>query len=75
MYCRYSYFGPLDILKESIQIDVIDMEPVPVAGPSVAHLHNRMPVILSPQFYETWLGSNKKDTDKLKRILREGLKV
>jgi len=34
---RYSYFGPLDILKESIQIDVIDMEPVPVAGPSVAH--------------------------------------
>jgi len=25
---RYSYFGPLSILKESIQIDVIDEEPV-----------------------------------------------
>lgn len=26
---RYSYFGPLDILKESIQIDFIDDEPTP----------------------------------------------
>lgn len=42
------------------------------AGPSVRAIHHRMPVILKPGYYQTWLDPEIQNTEKLKQILQEG---
>ena len=42
------------------------------ASPSIQHIHNRMPVILSLQYYEDWLNPELNDTGELNRIFKIG---
>jgi putative SOS response-associated peptidase YedK len=41
-----------------------------VAAPNVAHIHDRMPVIIPPSAYSEWLDRRNEDTDRLDRLLR-----
>lgn len=42
------------------------------ASPQIAHLHNRMPVILTAGFYQNWLDPGLQDFGELQEILRAG---
>jgi putative SOS response-associated peptidase YedK len=42
------------------------------ASPQIAHLHHRMPVILSAGFYQNWLDPGLQDVGELQEILRVG---
>ena len=42
------------------------------ACPQIAHIHNRMPVILNPELYERWIDPDLVDVDELGEILRDG---
>ena len=42
------------------------------SSPSVQHIHNRMPVILSPQYYEDWLNAGLNDTGEINGIFQIG---
>lgn len=44
-----------------------------VASGSIRELHNRMPVIIMPEFYEKWLDTETKDSRELMAILQDGL--
>jgi putative SOS response-associated peptidase YedK len=37
--------------------------------PSIAHIHDRMPVILSPETYAEWLDPGNRDVERLDRLL------
>ena len=41
-----------------------------VASKSVREIHDRMPVILSPETYDAWLDTENRDAGKLNSILR-----
>ena len=41
------------------------------ASESVSAIHHRMPVILRPHIYHTWLDSAAKDADQLKQLMQE----
>jgi len=43
-----------------------------VASESLKDIHHRMPVILRPEVYETWLDPENQDTSVLKEILSNG---
>ena len=43
------------------------------ASESISELHNRMPVILDPEFYEKWLNVEKQDPKELEIILQDGV--
>ena len=43
------------------------------ASRSICDIHNRMPVILMPEFYEKWLNTEVKDQKELRVILQDGL--
>ncbi|HUV76519.1 MAG TPA: SOS response-associated peptidase [Desulfobacterales bacterium] len=40
---------------------------------SIREIHDRIPVILSPEFHEKWLNTDMQDPKALKIILREGM--
>lgn len=42
------------------------------ASPLIKHIHDRMPVILAPQYYEAWLNPKLEDSNELYRILQTG---
>ncbi len=42
------------------------------ASPSVAKVHDRMPILLEPQYREGWLDSEEKDPNVLTDLLRNG---
>ena len=42
------------------------------ATDSFRKIHHRMPVILKPEFYETWLDSNNHNVPELEGILEQG---
>lgn len=42
------------------------------ASASVREIHDRMPVILKPEYYDAWLDPDNTDPAALERILREG---
>ncbi len=42
------------------------------ASPGIAHIHNRMPVVLTAEYYRLWLDSDNQDVDDLHDILRVG---
>ena len=41
------------------------------ASKSIRDIHHRMPAILKPEIYETWLDPANQDPDKLERILKD----
>lgn len=43
------------------------------ASESILEIHNRMPVILDPNFYEKWLNVEKQDPKDLQTILQDGI--
>ena len=43
------------------------------ASESVKDIHNRMPVILKPDYYKEWLDLDNQDKKGLKGILEEGI--
>ena len=43
------------------------------ASESIQDIHNRMPVILKPEVISDWLNPEMQDTDKLEKILQEGI--
>ncbi len=43
------------------------------ANEPIREIHNRMPVILIPEFYEKWLNTEIKDPKELGVILKDGL--
>lgn len=40
---------------------------------SVQEIHNRMPVILNPEYYDKWLNPKIQDSNELMAILQEGM--
>ena len=40
---------------------------------SVRKIHHRMPAVLKPEVYDTWLDPHNQDTDTLKQILNTGI--
>jgi putative SOS response-associated peptidase YedK len=43
------------------------------ASDSISELHNRMPVILDPNFYKQWLDVELQDAKQLEPILKDGI--
>ncbi|MDP2647439.1 MAG: SOS response-associated peptidase [Desulfobacterales bacterium] len=41
------------------------------AGKSVRHIHHRMPVILLPEAYQTWLDAQNNDFPHLEKLIRD----
>ncbi len=42
------------------------------ASPNIAHIHNRMPVILNSKYYDAWLDTALQDFGQCNRILKDG---